>query len=127
MTIVQLRDKTSDTLTLIQTAKRLQQICSIKNVPFVVNDRIDVALAAGADGVHIGQDDMREFARQVSPDLPLIRSHTAIASARELLGGQAIIGLTVSNVEEAVQACKDGADYLGIGTVFATQTSVRQG
>ncbi|KAI1335756.1 TMP-TENI-domain-containing protein [Xylariaceae sp. FL0016] len=108
VTIVQYRDKTSDTGVLVETAKKLHSITSKYNVPLLINDRLDVALAVGCEGVHIGQDDLD------------------LASARTLLGNDAIIGVTVSNAEEADAACKTGAifgaDYLGIGTVFATPT-----
>ncbi|EPE24994.1 Thiamin phosphate synthase [Glarea lozoyensis ATCC 20868] len=104
VTIVQYRDKLSDTAVLVSTAKRLHAVTKKHNVPLLINDRIDVALAVGCEGVHIGQDDL---------DLP---------SARRLLGKDAIIGVTVSSIDEAQTACKDGADYLGIGTLFATAT-----
>ncbi|KAI5863111.1 TMP-TENI-domain-containing protein [Durotheca rogersii] len=104
VTCVQYRDKTSDTRVLVSTARKLHQITKKYNVPLLVNDRVDVALAVGCEGVHIGQDDL---------DLP---------TARRLLGQDAIIGITVSNVDEATIASQGGADYLGIGTVFATAT-----
>ncbi|KAF4548742.1 Hydroxyethylthiazole kinase-like protein [Elsinoe fawcettii] len=106
-TIVQLRDKTSETSDLIRIAVQLREICHKHSVPLIINDRVDVALASDADGVHLGQDDFD------------------IVKARELfekLGRKPIIGATVSSVEEAKKACSDGADYLGIGTVFATPT-----
>ena len=68
VTIVQLRDKTSETKDLIAIARALKKICSKHNVPFLVNDRVDVALAADADGVHIGQDDMSRFASKSALD-----------------------------------------------------------
>lgn len=104
MTIVQLRDKTSETRALIQIAKDLHAITSASNVPLLINDRIDVALAVGAEGVHIGQDDLD------------------LTTARRLLGKDAIIGVTANSLEEAEIAARDGADYLGLGTVFATPT-----
>ncbi|KAL1624571.1 thiamine biosynthetic bifunctional enzyme [Diplodia seriata] len=104
VTIVQLRDKTSDTASLIRIAKELHEVTREYNVPLLVNDRVDVALAAGIEGVHIGQDDMD------------------LTTARQLLGEDAIIGVTASSAEEAIRAAKDGADYLGLGTVFATPT-----
>ncbi|KAI2639675.1 TMP-TENI-domain-containing protein [Hypomontagnella submonticulosa] len=104
VTLVQYRDKTSDTGVLVSTGRKLHQITKKYNVPLLINDRIDVALAVGCEGVHIGQDDL---------DLP---------TARRLLGEDAIIGVTVSNIAETEIACKGGADYLGIGTVFATAT-----
>ncbi|KAI0011792.1 TMP-TENI-domain-containing protein [Xylariaceae sp. FL0662B] len=104
VTCVQYRDKTSDTGVLVSTARKLHQITRRYKVPLLINDRVDVALAVCCEGVHIGQDDL---------DLP---------TARKLLGDDAIIGVTVSNAEEAEVAYRGGADYLGIGTVFATPT-----
>ncbi|KAL2133973.1 hypothetical protein VTI74DRAFT_1329 [Chaetomium olivicolor] len=104
VTLVQLREKTGDTGALISSGKRLHAICKKHNVPLLINDRVDVALAVGCEGVHIGQDDMD------------------LATARKLLGPDKIIGVTVSTVEEALRACEGGADYLGIGTVYATPT-----
>ncbi|KAI1376676.1 TMP-TENI-domain-containing protein [Hypoxylon crocopeplum] len=104
VTCVQYRDKSSDTGVLVATGRKLHQITRRYNVPLLINDRVDVALAVGCEGVHIGQDDL---------DLP---------TARKLLGEDAIVGVTVSNVAEVETACKAGADYLGIGTVFATLT-----
>ncbi|KAI1368408.1 Hydroxyethylthiazole kinase family-domain-containing protein [Xylaria arbuscula] len=104
VTCVQYRDKTSDTGLLVQTARKLHAITQRYNVPLLINDRVDVALAVGCEGVHIGQDDLD------------------ICSARKLLGHNKIIGVTVSNAAETAAACEGGADYLGIGTVFATPT-----
>ena len=104
MTIVQYRDKTSETAELVRIAKELHKVTKAAGVPLLVNDRVDVALAAGVEGVHIGQDDLD------------------LKTARKLLGPDAIIGVTASNENEAIQAAKDGASYLGIGTVFATPT-----
>ncbi|PSN74140.1 TMP-TENI-domain-containing protein [Corynespora cassiicola Philippines] len=104
VTIVQYRDKTSDTGDLIQTAKALHAKCKQHKIPLLINDRVDVALAVGCEGVHLGQDDMN------------------IATARSLLGPDAIIGATVSSIDEARIAVERGADYLGIGTLYATST-----
>jgi thiamine-phosphate diphosphorylase/hydroxyethylthiazole kinase len=104
VTVVQYRDKTSDTGALITTAKALHEKCKKHNVPLLINDRVDVALAVGCEGVHLGQDDMD------------------ITSARALLGADKIIGATVSSVDEARIAVARGADYLGIGTLYATAT-----
>ncbi|KAK7544634.1 Hydroxyethylthiazole kinase family-domain-containing protein [Phyllosticta citribraziliensis] len=104
VTIVQLRDKTSDTGDLIRIAKQLHEVTKARNVPLLINDRVDVALAAGVEGVHIGQDDID------------------LASARRLLGPDAIIGVTANSIQEAVTAAEGGADYLGLGTVFSTST-----
>ncbi|KAL9078376.1 MAG: hypothetical protein Q9157_002701 [Trypethelium eluteriae] len=104
VSVVQYRDKTSETADLIETAKQLHSVTRTHGVPLLINDRVDVALAVGAEGVHIGQDDMD------------------LASARRILGDDIIIGVTVSSVEEARRAADGGANYLGIGTVFATPT-----
>jgi thiamine-phosphate diphosphorylase/hydroxyethylthiazole kinase len=104
VTIVQYRDKTSDTADLVRIAKGLHKITKAANIPLLINDRLDVALAAGVEGVHIGQDDVD------------------LKTARKLLGPDAIIGVTANSEEEAVVAARDGADYLGIGTVYATPT-----
>lgn len=104
VTIVQYRDKHAETGELISTATKLHEITKRHSVPLLINDRVDVALAVGAEGVHLGQDDM------------------PIAAARRILGNTAIIGITASSIEEAQAAQSEGADYLGIGTVFATST-----
>ncbi|KAF3770535.1 TMP-TENI-domain-containing protein [Cryphonectria parasitica EP155] len=104
VTIVQYRDKTSDTGVLISTARRLHEVTRRHKVPLLINDRVDVALAVGCEGVHLGQDDMD------------------ISTARKILGEDKIIGITANTVNEAVTACEQGADYLGIGTIFSTQT-----
>ncbi|EMD85697.1 hypothetical protein COCC4DRAFT_207730 [Bipolaris maydis ATCC 48331] len=104
VTIVQYRDKTSDTGLLISTAKALHQRCKAHGIPLVINDRVDVALAVGCEGVHLGQDDMN------------------VVEARRILGKDKIIGATVSSVQEARVAVERGADYLGIGTLYATNT-----
>ncbi|KAI1938519.1 thiamine biosynthetic bifunctional enzyme [Ophidiomyces ophidiicola] len=104
VTIVQYRDKHADTGRLIETATKLHDITKKHNVPLIINDRVDVALAIGAEGVHLGQDDM------------------SIEAARKLLPKNTIIGATVCSLEETQTALHGGADYLGIGTVFATPT-----
>lgn len=104
VTVVQYRDKHSDTADMIATARDLLKICQRHNVPLIINDRVDVALAAGAQGVHLGQTDMNPV------------------NARRILGKNAIIGVTVSSPSQAMIAMEDGADYLGIGTVYTTAT-----
>jgi thiamine-phosphate pyrophosphorylase len=101
-TLVQLRDKVSETRAMVETARAIKQALAPFTVPFVVNDRVDVALAAGADGVHLGQDDM------------------AVADARRILGPAAMIGLSVKNVGEAEAAPIALIDYVGSGGVYAT-------
>jgi len=104
VTIVQYRDKHADTAVMITTALKLHRITRKHRVPLVINDRVDVALTVGAEGVHLGQDDMH------------------ISEARNILGDHAIIGVTCCNMEEAENAFQHGADYLGIGTMFPTPT-----
>ncbi|KAH0565591.1 hypothetical protein GP486_001006 [Trichoglossum hirsutum] len=104
VTIVQFRDKTSETRELIRVAKALHAVTEQYSIPLIINDRVDVALAVGAEGIHIGQDDI---------DLQIVR---------KLLGDKAIIGVSVSSVDEAVRAAKGGANYVGIGALFATDT-----
>jgi thiamine-phosphate pyrophosphorylase len=103
-TLVQLRDKRSETRALIEEARAIKRALKASAVPFLVNDRVDVAMAAGADGVHLGQDDM------------------AIEDARKLLGANAIIGLSVKSVDEAEAAHLDLVDYIGSGGVYATSS-----
>jgi len=101
-TLVQLRDKKSDTRVMVDTARALKAALKPFGVPLLINDRVDVALAAGADGVHVGQTDM-------APD-----------DARRLLGRDAIIGLSI-NTEALAEAAPIGTlDYVGIGGVYAT-------
>ena len=101
-TLVQLRDKTGSTRAMVDEARALRTVLEPKGVPLLINDRVDVALAAEADGVHIGQDDM------------------APADARLLLGRNAIIGLSVKTVDQARSAPLDKLDYVAIGGVFGT-------
>jgi thiamine-phosphate pyrophosphorylase len=101
-TLVQLRDKQSATRAMIDEARAIKQALAPFGVPFVVNDRVDVALAAAADGVHVGQDDM------------------AAEDARRLLGPVAIIGLSVKTMSEAEAAPIGLIDYVGSGGVYAT-------
>jgi thiamine-phosphate pyrophosphorylase len=103
-TLMQLRDKRSETRALIEEARAIKRALKASAVPFLVNDRVDVAMAAGADGVHLGQDDM------------------AVEDARRLLGANAIIGLSVKSVDEAEAARLDLVDYIGSGGVYATSS-----
>ncbi len=101
-TFVQLRDKHGSTRDMVDAARALSAVLAPRNVPLLINDRIDVALAAEADGVHIGQDDM------------------APADARLLLGRTAIIGLSIKTVDQAKDAPLDLLDYVAIGGVYGT-------
>jgi thiamine-phosphate pyrophosphorylase len=103
-TLVQLRDKHGATRTMIEEARAIHAALKPAGVPLLINDRVDVALAARADGVHIGQDDM------------------AAADARRLLGKDAIIGLSLKTVAQADAAPLDQLDYVAIGGVFVTQS-----
>lgn len=103
-TIVQLREKDLETRDFVELAKKLKSILKRYNVPLLINDRIDVALAVGADGVHIGQSDM------------------PYPEARRLLGENAIIGLSVESVEQAREANNFDVDYVAISPVYTTPT-----
>ena len=104
VTLVQLREKNVDGGIFLQRAVAVKNLCDKYNVPLLINDRIDVALACKAAGVHLGQDD-------IPPSL-----------ARAILGPDAIIGVSAHSCEEALAAEKDGADYLGVGAVFPTNS-----
>ena len=103
-TIVQLREKTASTKEFYQLALNVKEITSKYDVPLLINDRIDIALAVDSDGVHIGQDDM-------PADI-----------ARKIIGKDKILGVSASTVAEAKKAEADGADYIGSGAVFPTAT-----
>lgn len=100
--IIQYREKSLDTKKIIKEARIVRKIC--KSAIFLINDRVDVALAVNADGVHIGNED-------ISYDL-----------ARRLLGGDKIIGVTVHTIKEAIRAEKMGANYIGVSPIFRTFT-----
>ncbi len=102
--VVQLRDKHASREELLPLAEELRAICELEGAFFTVNDDPELARLCGADGVHLGQED------------------EAIESAREALGPDVIVGLSAGSVEEARRAVEEGADYLGVGTVFATPT-----
>lgn len=104
VTLVQLREKGLGAEQFLQEARQIQQLCRRFGVPLIINDSIEVALAVDADGVHLGQDDANA------------------AQARQLLGKDKIIGVSAHNVQEALQAVQDGADYLGSGAVFGSGT-----
>jgi thiamine-phosphate pyrophosphorylase len=100
--IIQYREKSASTGLMYETAITLKELC--RDVLLIINDRIDIARAVGADGVHLGQDDM------------------PYGIARKLLGKEKIIGITVHDLNEAVEAERAGADYLGVSPVFPTAT-----
>ncbi len=102
VTFLQLREKDLDEEHFFEEAVELQELARKYNVPFVVNDNVDIALRMDADGVHVGQEDM------------------AAKDVRALIGEDKILGVSAQTVEQAVLAEKQGADYLGVGAVFAT-------
>ncbi|MFS0723288.1 thiamine phosphate synthase [Paenibacillus sp. 1P07SE] len=103
--IIQLRDKTASKREVLRKAEALRELTRRHGVTFIVNDHIDIALAVDADGIHLGQD-----------DLPL-------ETARRIMGGK-IIGISTHAIEEAREAQRGGADYIGVGPVFATKSKV---
>lgn len=104
MTCVQLREKHMSDEDFLSEAREVSALCKHYNVPFIINDNVDVAIACGADGIHVGQSD--EAATQV----------------RARVGSSMIVGVSASSLEEAIKAEKDGADYVGVGAVFSTST-----
>ena len=104
VTAVQLREKQASSLTFYQKASLLKQVLHELSIPLIINDRVDVALAVGADGIHVGQDDL---------PLPIIK---------DLVPDDMIVGVSVSTLEEALKAEQNGADYIGVGSIFPTNT-----
>ena len=104
VTVVQIREKTAETLDFYNLALKVKEITSKYDVPLIINDRVDVALAIGADGVHVGQSDM------------------PCDVTRKLIGADKILGVSAATIEEAKKAQNDGADYIGTGAVFPTST-----
>ena len=102
VTFVQLREKELDEETFLKEAKELKELCNRYNVPFVINDNVELAKKIDADGVHVGQSDMEA------------------GDVRAMLGPDKIIGVSAQTVEQAILAEKRGADYLGVGAVFKT-------
>lgn len=103
-TCVQLREKECSTRQFVAEARAVREVLAGTGVPLIINDRLDVALAVGADGVHLGQTDMH------------------IADARRVVGSSMLIGISAECVEDAVRAEAEGADYVGISPVFSTPT-----
>jgi thiamine-phosphate pyrophosphorylase len=102
--IIQLRCKERNNREFLAIAKDLKEICARKDIIFIINDSLEVALAVGADGLHVGQE-----------DLPVVE-------ARKLMPIDMMLGCSVTTLQEAVKAKKDGADYIGVGAIFATET-----
>lgn len=105
-TLVQLREKELDEETFLREAVELAKLCHRYGVPLLINDNVEIARRSGADGVHVGQDDMEA------------------ASVRNLLGSDMIVGVTAKTVEQALRAQETGADYLGSGAVFGSATKL---
>mgnify|MGYP001147635117 CR=1 FL=1 len=104
VTMIQLREKSLDEGKFLEEAKELQALCRERHVPFIVNDNVDIAKAMDADGVHVGQSDIK--GRDI----------------RAMIGPDKILGISAGTVEEAQAAEKAGADYIGVGAVFGTST-----
>lgn len=104
VTCVQLREKSLSDEEFLQEAVEIKALCQRYNVPLFINDNVFVALKCGADGVHVGQDDM------------------AVSEVRSIVGENMMIGVSAHSVEEALEAVKNGADCLGVGAMFATST-----
>lgn len=107
VTLVQLREKVADGLAFFTLAEKLKELTDKYNVPLIIDDRIDIAMAVNAAGVHLGQSDI------------------PIDVARKLLGENKIIGATAKTLEQALVAQKKGADYLGVGAIYPTTTKVK--
>lgn len=103
-TFIQLREKNSGYNEFLKIAQEIKEVTDKYKIPFVINDNVDIAVAVGADGAHIGQSDEE------------------LKSAREKLGPDKIIGVSAGTIKEAVEADKGGADYIGVGSVFTTST-----
>lgn len=103
-TLIQLREKDCSSLDFYSTAVKVKEITDKYNVPLIINDRLDIALAVDAAGVHVGQSDM------------------PAAIVRKIIGEDKIIGVSTGSLEQALKAQKDGADYLGVGAMYATGT-----
>lgn len=107
VTFLQIREKDRSTREYIALAEKVHALTRKYNVPLIIDDRVDVALAMDAEGVHVGQSDM------------------PVATARRLLGEEKIIGATAKTVPQAMEAYEQGADYLGVGAIYPTTTKVK--
>lgn len=108
-TCIQLREKELDDADFLAEAQEMASLCRRYHVPFIINDNVDIAIACHADGVHVGQEDM------------------AASDVRKRVGDQMMIGVSAHTVEEALEAVRNGADYLGLGAVFSTSTKTDAG
>lgn len=104
ITCLQLREKDLDSGSFLSEANDIKELCRQNGVPFIINDNVQVAIDCGADGVHIGQEDMEA------------------SKVRKLIGDNMLLGVSAQTVEQAKKAEADGADYLGVGAVFSTST-----
>lgn len=109
VTLVQIREKDVSTLDFYQAAKKVKEVTDKYHVPLIINDRVDIAMALDAAGVHVGQTDM------------------PATEARKLMGKDKILGVSAGTLEEALKAQEDGADYIGFGAVFYTSTKAVPG
>ena len=107
VTLIQLREKERTTREYISLAEKVHKITMSYNIPLIIDDRVDVALAVNAEGVHVGQSDM------------------PVNIARKLIGNDKIVGATAKTVPQAVEAYEQGADYLGVGAIYPTTTKVK--
>ena len=107
ITLLQLREKDKSTREYMDLAEKVHTLTKKYNVPLIIDDRVDVALAIDAEGVHVGQSDM------------------PVSTARKLMGDDKIVGATTKTVEQAVEAYAQGADYLGVGAIYPTTTKVK--
>ena len=108
-TCIQLREKELDDADFLAEAQEMASLCRRYHVPFIINDNVDIAIACHADGVHVGQEDM------------------AASDVRKRVGDKMMIGVSAHTVEEALEAVRNGADYLGLGAVFSTSTKTDAG
>ena len=106
VTILQLREKELEEDKFLEEANNISKLCKKYNVPFIINDNVDIAIKCNADGVHVGQDDMNA------------------ETTRRIIGKDKILGVSVTNKEEAIIAEAMGADYLGVGAIFSTSTKL---
>ena len=107
VTLMQLREKEKSTREYIELAQKVHDITQKYNVPLIIDDRVDVALAVDAEGVHVGRSDM------------------PVKLARKIMGKNKIVGATTKTIEQAKEAFKQGADYLGVGAIYPTTTKVK--
>ncbi len=107
VTLIQLREKERTTREYLSLAEKVHEITRLYDIPLIIDDRVDVALAVNAEGVHVGQSDM------------------PVNIARKLMGGDRIVGATAKTVPQAIEAYEQGADYLGVGAIYPTTTKVK--